>query len=570
VSVCDGRRPYGGNTRFGCVNKNSLAEFLRVHTSRDDHRSSKGAATCGSRSHIKVDALQQSNLLAISLILTLSACAASSTKPLSGASSRGASLGTSQDTAAGVAQLDAALQLIAEKHLAEGEIALQTVISAKYFGGLASEDQYRALEAAAQVALVLKHTKLEYESRTRLLSLPQATADDRWKQVYAAARLGYTAEVLTGFTVFVKQNPDRLNDSYSPFIIRLFNDAKTLPHGSLLPLLQALYGAHWKLRWNIEPSFAWHELALLLVENDRLTDAIDVSTHVTDSYELIAMRADRRFDAVVAAIPAQFDIDAAATRELQSFQAASENSPKSLELKISVIELLQRQQHYSAMLALADSVLSEVRSTNYPEQLYEDYEEHYLWILNHRSIALRRRGRWDEAVAQLTEASLLAENHGGNVSQLINLGYLYCRLGRPRDALEAVGRVVGKMSPNGMMQMEGVRLDAASQLGDPSQVASSLQYLEIHRADAPESYWDALVLVNQPDHAAQFLIERLRDGDQRAAALLSIQDFASGPRTRREIAFDTRRNSVLARKDVQAAIRQVGRIESFHIEAEPE
>jgi len=109
-------------------------------------------------------------------------------------------------------------------------------------------------------------------------ALPEATAEDRVQRVYAAARLGNTAEVITGLTALVRQNPDRLNDSIGPFIVGVLSDAKKkLPHGSSLPLLQALYGAGWKLKWNQEPSFAWHDLALLLLEQNRLSAAIEVS-----------------------------------------------------------------------------------------------------------------------------------------------------------------------------------------------------------------------------------------------------------------------------------------------------
>jgi hypothetical protein len=70
------------------------------------------------------------------------------------------------------------------------------------------------------------------------------------------------------------------------------------------------------------PSFAWQDLVLLLLEQNQLTEAIDVSTHVTDEYGVISMRADRRFDAVVAANPAHFDVDAAFRRNLEDSQSA--------------------------------------------------------------------------------------------------------------------------------------------------------------------------------------------------------------------------------------------------------
>ena len=116
-----------------------------------------------------------------------------------------------------------------------------------------------------------------------------------------------------------------------------------------------------KVEWDQEPSAVWQELALLLLEQNRLPEAIDVSSHVTDEYGVIAMRADRRFDAITAANPAQFDVDAALKRNLEHFQSAAERSPKALTPKTAVINLLMEEQHYGAALAAADGLVAEIR-----------------------------------------------------------------------------------------------------------------------------------------------------------------------------------------------------------------
>jgi tetratricopeptide (TPR) repeat protein len=336
----------------------------------------------------------------------------------------------------------------------------------------------------------------------------------------------------------------------------------------VLPLLQALYDAHWKLKWNIEPSAAWRDLALLLLDKDRLSEANEVAAHVTDPYVLIAMRADRRFDSVVAGNPAQFDIERAAQREYHSLQAASDAAPQSLQLKSWVILSLLHQQHYEAALAAADSILSDIRSTNYPGKLFEDFDDERSWFLDLRSTALQRVGRWDESVAQLAAASLLLEKYSGNISQLINLADLYCSLGRPHDALSAIASLTADTSPFGAMQLENVRLNAASQLGDAKQVERSLKYLRVHRTDAPGAYEDALIILNQPDRAARELIAELGNPVERQDALLSVQHFAPTPSTSRDRDKDARRRSVIARSDVQAEISKVGRIDSYPLEEE--
>jgi hypothetical protein len=367
--------------------------------------------------------------------------------------------------------------------------------------------------------------------------------------------------------VMMQRWPDRSGKLNPDYILSVVNEAKQLPNGAALPLLQALYGAHWKLKWEIEPSTAWRDLTLLLLDKARLAEAHEVASHVTDVYVLIAMRADRRLDAVIAANPAQFDIKAATGREFQARQAAADKTPQSLELKTWVINSLLRQQHYEAALAASDSVVLDIRSTNYPEKLYDDYDETRSWFLDLRATALERVGRWDEAVAQLTAASLLSEKYTGNVDQLINLGDLYCELERPRDALATIGSMVAPTSPFGAMQLESVRLEAAEQLRDTQQVRRSLDYVRAHRADAPSTYVDSLIVANQLDQAARVLIAQLLDKDQRQAALLSVQGFAPIPGTPRDMTLAARRRAVIARPDVRAAIDKVGRVDSYRVEA---
>jgi hypothetical protein len=378
--------------------------------------------------------------------------------------------------------------------------------------------------------------------------------------------LGNVSDVIGALTVLMQRWPDRAGELDSDYIFRFAEETEHLPSAEALPFLQALYDAHWKRKWDIEPSVLWRDLALLLLEKNRIAAADEVARHVTDAYVLIGMRADRRFDAVVAANSEQFDIDAAAEREFQEFQAAAEKSPQSLEVKSWVLTSLLNQQRYEAALAASDSILFDIRSTNYPEKLFVDYGAMRSWFLSLRSLALQRLGRWDEAVAQMSEASLLVEKFSGNVDQLVDLAYLYCSLGRPTEALSTIASVVASTSPYGAMQIEAVRLDAAYQLGDLNQVARSLKYLRAHRADAPAAYEFALVDLNQLDSAAQEFIAELRDPLERQDSLLSVQTFAPTPMAPRDQELEARRRAVIARSDVQAAIQKVGRVETYKLE----
>jgi len=474
---------------------------------------------------------------------------------------------SSSSPRAQIAQIDLALKLVSERQFAESEAIMQPLVHAKNFGRLPSAEQYRALLTAARLAFTLKEPKLEYESRVRLLALPEATADDRMSRLNAASRLKDINEIVISLTDVVQKNPESLDHLNYRFILYQLSEAKRmLPHGAALPLMQALYAAHWKLEWGLEPSGIWQDFALLLLEQNRLTEAVDASSHVTDEYGLISMRADRRFDAITVANPAQLDVNAVIRKNLEHFQLVAERTPKSLTPKAIVMERLAEEQHYGAALAAADDLLVEIRLHADPKQWYEDFDERYVWILDSRSRLLRRLGRWDEGVDQLAAASYVPDKDGKNVSQVINLGELYCNLGKPQDALNVLVRLGSDISAYGRMQEAAVRLDAAIQLGDAEQTEKWLGFIKEHRLDAPRTYEDALLRMNDPETAAKWLIEQFENKDLRSEALLHIQDYAVPRETTRQMELRQRRRELMGRADVQAEIQKVGRIESYKVE----
>jgi hypothetical protein len=119
------------------------------------------------------------------------------------------------------------------------------------------------------------------------------------------------------------------------------------------------------------------------------------------------------------------------------------------------------------------------------------------------------------------------------------------------------------------MQVEGVRLDVATQEGDAAQVERSLSYLRAHRGEAPMSYLSDLIIANRLDRAAEELRRQLLDPDTRQNALGNVQTYTPEQATPRDLEMRARWQSVLARPDVQQAIATVGRVESYDMEGAP-
>jgi hypothetical protein len=505
--------------------------------------------------------LKSAVVLPLIALMGLTACAFSPTRPVNRVAEP-----LPTDKASELAAEQQRLRLVITSHgndFGRELAALQELITAPAFPSLSVDDQYEALMRAAKASLYSKQRALASDYIARVIALPDLGFEDQAGAMEQAREIGNWAVAVRCLTSIAHQWPEQLADLRGSTLAQIVNAANDLPSNDKFLMLQSLYAAHWTLKWGIEPSSSWRDLTLFLLERHSLQEAIDVSTHITDVYVLVAMRADRRFDAVVAAHPDQFDVEAAADRELKFFQSLSDEHPKSLALKARVMEALLHEQHYAAMLAASDYAVREIRATNFPDNLYEDYVEEHGSYFYLRSIALQREGRRDEAVAQLVEAA-----HEGDLNQLINLGFLYCALDLPKDALTVIGPIgPTRTSAYGAMQVETIRLQAAVQLGDRAQLSRSMQYLGSHHADAPRAYLYALIVAKQLDQAARFLVTQLEDKSLRQSLLPDIQEYLPTPGSETELAIEKQWRSVIARKEVQTAIRKVGRVESYHLEA---
>jgi hypothetical protein len=502
--------------------------------------------------------VKSASFLALLTVVGLAACAASPPK-----SANGVAKPVAVDTASDAAEQQRLRDIIVStaKQTGRDVAELREVIAAPAFNSLAVEDQFQALTLAAGAAMATD-AALAHSYLGRAIALPGIEFEDQLTALGLAVKSKCAAAADKSLALLARQWPERLASVDQRLILRGLSLTQHVSRADMFLALQALYAAHWKIKADIEPSAYWRNLVLLLLEQGSIPQAIDVSTHITEPYVLIAMRADRRFDTVVAAHPEQFAVEAAAERELKHFQSLSDAQPKSLELITHTMDVLRSQQHYEAMLAVSDSVVQAIETTNFPERLYDDYVENHGKLFQLRSIALQRVGSWDEAVAQLVEAA-----HDGNINVIVSLADLYCALDRPRDALAAISPLgPTRTSAYGAMQVEAIKLQAAVELGDQDQVTRSLAFLSAHRTDSPDAYMFSLVVAKQFDLAAQYLIAELQDPDLRQSALLNVQIYLPSPGTETELKFEAQWRTLIARKDVQAAIHKVGRIESYQLE----
>jgi len=197
-----------------------------------------------------------------------------------------------------------------------------------------------------------------------------------------------------------------------------------------------------------------------------------------------------------------------------------------------------------------------------PEQVASP--ESKVWLLNSKSNALGQLGRWDDSLATMRLASTLAEEGNSNVSQKINLGDMYCARGNGKQAL-AVLAGVGDMSDYGQMALQSVQHCARLLQGDRTGADQAMAYLQEHRSLSTPVYLGALLREGRMDAAAEALVAALASEEERAAALVMVQDYLRPRLLPAEEESYARWDALVQREDVRTAIERVGRRQYYDI-----
>jgi hypothetical protein len=119
-----------------------------------------------------------------------------------------------------------------------------------------------------------------------------------------------------------------------------------------------------------------------------------------------------------------------------------------------------------------------------------------------------------------------------------------------------------EVSPYGEMQVQRVLLRVALTNKDSNATRAALDHMRKHRSASPATFEDALLDANRLDEAASLLISRLKDPLLRRDALLDVQDYQKFVPLPANRVLQERWRTLRARADVQAAVAEVGHIES--------
>lgn len=466
----------------------------------------------------------------------------------------------------GAAMLRKALAAIQANDLDLATRVLDELLASASFPALTSDQRYWTTLLAGSVA----SDQRRYDDAKRLLiaatSFKQASEKAWLGRLDVALQLNDSADAALSVEHISRRWPESVGDLNEYAIHEIArNLGKPGRETAYRTFLESLFDAGWMPAETIPDSY-WVDLAGLLVANKQLPKAIQVALRVDDPHDIVAMRVDRRFDVIAKKQPGIFDIDRAIERTAEKDEERVKKNPGLLAPLVrrqsSLFDVLQ----FERVIEIADRVIGSLDG-NEGSKVYKDFDARYVWILDQRAQALAKLGEWDEAVRQREKAARRPEHGGMNVSQVINLADLYNALGRANDAREAIGEI-GQMSPYGRMQLEMVRLRAATTLGDEKAAADSLTFLREHRDEAIGTWQEALLCSGDIEGAAKLLVERLQQDGRRSSALLSVQNWAEAAMTPQLKKRSELWKSLIARPEVQAAIQKVGRTESFRLAEE--
>ena len=335
---------------------------------------------------------------------------------------------------------------------------------------------------------------------------------------------------------------------------------KRLKHDPVrrLALQQALFDHQWKIE-GVEPMELWTLLATLQVEANQGDKVAATLERIDAPLTLVTLRSDKRFDPYLRRDDPRHDPVAAARRRIDQLRVDTMLSPGlnqiATELSYSLLVAGELEDVVGMTQPLED-IASKLDASPGEEG------EHIAWLLDHRAIALRRLGRFDEAVATRVLASRMADPAQDSVSQALNLGTLYVGLHRPALARQAVKDLTNLSSyGDGVLQL--INLRAALQLNDTAAAEQARKALLAQREVNPMLYREALLIDNRMDDAAASLISQLQDPMERGSALRDLQDLREGPPLPADAALNARYRALAQRADVQTTVRSVGRIEKY-------
>jgi hypothetical protein len=275
---------------------------------------------------------------------------------------------------------------------------------------------------------------------------------------------------------------------------------------------------------------------------------------------IAAVRADRRFDDVVAANPKQFDLDRASKREISRLRRALwlECCKRRWGAPSAALSLSE------ALYVAGDDVgaLEAAEVARGKDQNKAGFEDAAIAL----SRLAFRRGSTDTAEQYLQD--VFYEGATPDVGQA--MAELLVKTNRGAAALGVLAPItnhnLGRINMDQRIKVLALEVCAAAQTGDQLKILPALGYIDAHAAAGLDDMIDAHLCIDDIHGAAVIVGRMLEDPRRRHSALLELQDWKPPAyRTAWEQQMDVRRRLLRARPEVAGVLQRVGRINAYDL-----
>lgn len=463
-----------------------------------------------------------------------------------------------------------ALQHVKDEDEKGAHDVLEAVVAAPAFSQLSDELRHWAFYLLGLTAQDLGDHKAGLAYARKAAAMKEATGAD-WKLLLNAATAQQDAANEADALITIAQRwPTTLDQYRDRYYVNLCVRLKSNDPTRRAAFLNALADANWSPTDRFDHgSLIWLWLTEARLKADDIPGAKAAAEKITSDNDVLVMQSDKLFDPVTTADPERFRPTEVANRRLTDLRNAAAAAPDRIEGPFQIAVQLMTLERNEEALELMDQTLRIASPMDGSKTPYTDVDDFLIWVMDTRSRLLKRLGRYDEAVAQEKKVSQYAEDGGLNISQLLNLGDLLVKVGRPREAFDLLQDADARnMSAYGRMVLMYVRGCAAEQLHETGETRKALDYLRSHSADNVGALSDALACIGDEEGMAKVLVRELNDPDQRDSVLMAFQDFdqAAGV-TQQEQLWKQRFQAAAGRAEVQAAVQSVGHIHKYAMNA---
>lgn len=451
-----------------------------------------------------------------------------------------------------VSRLDPAM---AENRL-EDALAIASAITAHPDFPLASDaTRLAATYLIGLLNLELGHPDAAVTPLVTATTMNGATADHWIARIDAQERTGDRITAAHSLAEMIARFPGVATRLDPTYLIYMATD----PDPAMgLELRAALLNSDWH---DPAESVAWLLHVDELLASGALDRARAVVARITDPKDLVQIHAVHRYDRLTADLP-PLDIPAVFAAALAEHRREASAPDADLQAYQTLAFALFARGQLTEALTATDTALAlpdaEVGSETWRSRT---------WVMDTRARVLMALGRGNDAAVQSQAAAARIEAGSTDLSQAINLGWLYLRLDRNAEALATTTGVDESAGATfDVMLTVQVRACAATALGDGPTAEAAYAFLADNWRVAPRAVMDALLCRGDVDGAAAVMVRRLEDADLAITAFAELHTYLPAPDP---TPFDTRLVDgdaiIAARPDVMAARDRIGRLFSIPI-----